>query len=360
MRKRPAARALSGIVLMLGCTGFEARNYDVPGPAHGSGGGAGYSYQAGRGGVGFPATPPVPDDQEGDWGPPDRDAGAASGAGMGRDDDDEAPPSTHGDRAAGGASNGEAGAGGLSDAGGVGGEGGPGADGGAGRGAHPGAAGRGGAAAGGRAGASSGGSAATAGARPGAGGTGGTGGTATSGGAGTATAGTGGTATASVFFSEYVEGSKKYKALELRAWAPSSLDGCRIATYFNGETGAKASSLVTLSGALATDTPLVVCSPNLAGLLGPVCTLSANLTFNGNDAVALECGGTLLDVIGQIGADPGEAWTSGDASTANATLRRRCAVSRGDSTGGDAFDPGLEWLGLPLDEFAGLGLPDCG
>jgi hypothetical protein len=354
MRRRQGVRGLSSIVLVLGCTGFEAHDYDVPGPARGGGGVAGYSYQAGRGGAGSPATPPAPGDQEGDWGPPEGAAGAEGGAVIGRDDDDVAPPATHGDRPDGGASNGEAGAGGVSDDGGVGGEREPGTDGGAGRGALAGAAGHGGAAAAGRAGASSGGSGAMAGGRPGAGGA------ATSGAAGTATGGAAGIATASVFFSEYVEGSKKYKALELRASAPSSLDGCRIATYFNGETGAKASALVALSGMLGTDTPLVVCSPDLAALLGPICTMSANLTFNGNDAVALECGGTPLDVIGQIGADPGEAWTSGDASTANATLRRRCAVARGDSTGGDTFDPGVEWLGLPLDEFAGLGQPDCG
>src|SRR5262245_57079452 len=43
--------------------------------------------------------------------------------------------------------------------------------------------------------------------------------------------------------SEYVEGSATYKALEITALEDSSLDGCRIALYFNGGTTASGSDL---------------------------------------------------------------------------------------------------------------------
>ena len=135
------------------------------------------------------------------------------------------------------------------------------------------------------------------------------------------------------------------------------LDGCRIATYSNGGTTAKS---VALSGALGAGQTFVVCSADLAELLGAVCTTTASLSFNGNVALALECGELTLDVLGQVGVDPGEAWASGDTSTANQTLRRRCSVTHGDAVGTDAFELGLEWAAFPTDDFSGLGVADCG
>jgi hypothetical protein len=370
MRSLQQVRVLSGFVLTLGCAGLDSPNYDAPAPARSGGGVAGYSYQAGRAGQGSSAVLPAPRDEETDWGPADADAGAPNGAGGRRGDQDE-PSTTDRDPATGGTLS-DAGYAGATDGGRDAGEGGLGADGGYGRGGsggYGGGAGHGGAAAGGST--AGGGTGATSGARGGGGGAGARGGAGNAGNAslggaagtsagGTASTSAGGASdstTPSVLFSEYVEGSKNYKALELRAFAPSGLDGCRIVTYSNGELS---EHHVALSGALAPDATLVVCSPDLAELLGPVCTLSATLTFNGNDALVLECGGATLDVIGQVGVDPGNAWTNGDASTANATLRRRCSVTHGDVTGSDAFDPELEWRAFSRDDFSGLGLPDCG
>jgi hypothetical protein len=379
MQTSSKASVLSWFLLALGCTGFEARNYNGPAPARTSGGAAGYSYDAGRAGGGASAVLPPPRGSEGDWEPPPEDSGGAQGDDEGGNDH-SAPVDSRHDRGAGGTLSGEGGAASTPNGGGEAGEAGGGR---AGRGSGAGSgSGSGGAAAGGRgaAGTSGHGASGTSG-RAGAGGHGGQGastagrdgagaggsstgsaGTTSLGGAsGTTTAGgAGGTTTGGVVFSEYVEGSKRYKALELRALTPSVLDGCRIATYFNGETTAKASSVVALTGALAAGATSVVCSPDLAELLGAVCTFSANLSFNGNDAIALECGAATLDVIGQIGVDPGAAWTGGDATTVDQTLRRRCSVTQGDATGTDAFDPSLEWRALTSDDFSGLGLPDCG
>ena len=49
------------------------------------------------------------------------------------------------------------------------------------------------------------------------------------------------------------------------------------------------------------------------------------LTFNGDDAVVLRRGSTILDVIGQVGLDPGSEWGSGLTSTADNTIRRKPA-----------------------------------
>lgn len=70
----------------------------------------------------------------------------------------------------------------------------------------------------------------------------------------------------------------------------------------------------------------------------------------------------MLDVIGQVGFDPGTEWGTGLTSTADNTLRRKDSICAGDASGGDAFDPSLEWDGFATDSFDGLGgHPDpCG
>ena len=52
---------------------------------------------------------------------------------------------------------------------------------------------------------------------------------------------------------------------------------------------------------------------------------------------------------------PAASWGSGSTTTQDHTLRRKAAVSTGDSNASNTFDPGLEWDGYPVDTFAGLG-----
>ena len=77
--------------------------------------------------------------------------------------------------------------------------------------------------------------------------------------------------------------------------------------------------------------------------------------FNGDDAVVLRKGTTMLDVIGQIGFDPGTEWGTGVTSTADNTLRRKPTIIAGDPNGADAFDPSVEWDGFATNTFDGLG-----
>jgi len=146
-------------------------------------------------------------------------------------------------------------------------------------------------------------------------------------------------------------------ALELRAVDACTLDGCRLVTYSNGSSTGSGIALTGTVPALGTYT---LCSSSLASALGAVCDRTTSLSFNGNDAVALECDGALVDVLGQIGFDPGSAWVGVNGSTQDATLRRRCDSEGPDADGTDAFDPDAGWLALPTDTFAGLGDPECG
>lgn len=157
-------------------------------------------------------------------------------------------------------------------------------------------------------------------------------------------------------FSEYIEGAGNNKALEVAIAEPGRLDGCVIRIYANGSL--TASRTLTLSGFISPEAPFVICSPQLAASAGVVCDIAETLPFNGNDAVVFACDGQVVDSIGQLGSDPGEAgWGSGALRTQDRTLRRLCTVTEGDHDPSDAFDPSANgWVASTTDDFAGLGV----
>jgi len=77
--------------------------------------------------------------------------------------------------------------------------------------------------------------------------------------------------------------------------------------------------------------------------------------FNGDDAVVLRKGTTILDVIGQLGFDPGEKWGNGSISTKDNTLRRKGHIEGGESDGSDTFNPAIEWHKTSVITYDGLG-----
>jgi predicted extracellular nuclease len=162
----------------------------------------------------------------------------------------------------------------------------------------------------------------------------------------------------SLFVSEYVEGSGNNKALEIYNGTGIDVDlgveGYRIEIYFNGQTTPV--TTIGLTGTIPNGGVFVVADNNAddAILRKANQTSTANF-FNGNDAVALMKGSTFVDVIGQIGTNPGAEWGTGTASTQDNTLRRRPHVCGGDPDGNDPFHPSLEWVGFAQDTVSGLG-----
>jgi hypothetical protein len=88
--------------------------------------------------------------------------------------------------------------------------------------------------------------------------------------------------------------------------------------------------------------------------------------FNGNDAITLEtASGDILDIIGKIGEDPGDAWADENNAywTKDQTLVRKSDVTGGfvyDPAQPYSFDPTLEWDSLPQNTFTELGKHVCG
>ncbi len=160
------------------------------------------------------------------------------------------------------------------------------------------------------------------------------------------------------YFSEYIEGSSDNKALEIFNNTGQTIDltagDYKIEVYSNG--GTSASFTANLTGSLANGDVFVVANPSADPTILNVATqISGSINYNGNDAVALVKGTQIIDVIGQIGFDPGTEWGSGNVTTYDHTLRRKSSVGIGDSDGSDVFDPSVEWLGFDLDTFGGLG-----
>ena len=165
-----------------------------------------------------------------------------------------------------------------------------------------------------------------------------------------------------LFFSEYIEGSSNNKALEIfnGTGADVALGLYQVQFYFNGS--ASAGFTLSLSGTVADGDVFVLAhSSAVAAILDQADVTSGASFFNGDDAIVLLNDGVIIDVIGQIGVDPGSQWGSGDASTQDNTLRRQGALCAGDADGSDAFDPAGEWDGFAQDSFDGLGAHEgCG
>lgn len=206
-----------------------------------------------------------------------------------------------------------------------------------------------------------------------------------------------------LFISEYVEGWSNNKAIELYNPTSESIDlsNYSLSRWSNGST---TPSPTVLEGTIAPYSAFVigldkrnpdgegyeaplwdgwyVFTDSITGLVDSIYTDSVNLMgrvdlficpnyedgtmyFNGNDAVTLETvSGDILDIIGKIGEDPGEAWgdETGAYWTKDQTLIRKATVTEGfvyDPSSEYTFDPTLEWDSLPANSFTNLGSHDC-
>lgn len=165
-------------------------------------------------------------------------------------------------------------------------------------------------------------------------------------------------APAELFFSEYIEGSSNNKALEIfngtGATVNLATQGYNVQFFSNGAT--TAALTINLTGTVANADVYVIAHNSAdAAILAQTDQTSGGGWFNGDDAIVLRKGTTIIDVIGQVGFDPGTAWGTGLTSTADRTLRRKTAVCAGKTNATAAFDPAAEWDGSANDTFGGLG-----
>ncbi|MEH7156087.1 chitobiase/beta-hexosaminidase C-terminal domain-containing protein [Neobacillus drentensis] len=166
-----------------------------------------------------------------------------------------------------------------------------------------------------------------------------------------------------LFISEYIEGTSFNKALELYngTGAAVKLSEYSLEHYSNGAstTTFKMSLSSDPTATLANGSTFVISRSDA----DPAIVAKANLldagktviNWNGDDAVVLKHNGTIIDVIGQVGVDPGTAWGT-TVKTMDQTIVRKSSVTAGDSNPSDAFDPATEWDSLGLNVFTNLGI----
>ncbi|MGV3631090.1 MAG: FG-GAP-like repeat-containing protein [Bacteroidota bacterium] len=159
-----------------------------------------------------------------------------------------------------------------------------------------------------------------------------------------------------LYISEYMRGSSFNKAIEIYNPTSDNIDlgVYSIQMYVNGSQ--TPTNTIPLSGTIFSDSTFIISHSSAAAAILNVADIqTAVLNYTGNDAVTLVKNGEIIDMIGQIGVDPGTAWTDGGASTSGMTLVRKYSETMGHTTNfsysvSTYFDP------LPLDDFSSLTL----
>ncbi|WP_158527312.1 ExeM/NucH family extracellular endonuclease [Pelagibaculum spongiae] len=158
-----------------------------------------------------------------------------------------------------------------------------------------------------------------------------------------------------LIFSEYVEGSSNNKALEITNISDQSVDlealNAQIEIYNNGN--ATPNNEQDLSGILEPGASLVLTANQADEAFKPKGSLPLNLLFNGDDALTLMINGDVIDSIGQIGFDPGSAWSSNGVATKDRTLRR--INNAGNTNPQGEYDPSVYFESFAKDTADGLG-----
>ncbi|HEY0377924.1 MAG TPA: ExeM/NucH family extracellular endonuclease [Pyrinomonadaceae bacterium] len=165
-------------------------------------------------------------------------------------------------------------------------------------------------------------------------------------------------ASSELFFSEYIEGSSNNKALEIynATGAPVNLgaNGYNVQMFFNGS--GSAGLTINLTGTVASGDVFVLAQSSAnAAILAQADQTNGSGWFNGDDAVVLRKGTTIVDSIGVVGTDPGTEWGAGLTSTADNTIRRKPTICGGDTNTTDSFDPATQWDGFATDNSSDLG-----
>ena len=166
-----------------------------------------------------------------------------------------------------------------------------------------------------------------------------------------------------LFFSEYIEGSSSNKAFEIFNPTSSDIDLTDYVVYRANNGSLTATDSIFPQGMIAAGDVYVIANPSAnADIMTEMDTLHTLTFYNGDDAVWIQkiSSGEMLDLIGEIGVDPGSGWTVGTGATNNFTLVRNIAIQQGST---DWATGATEWDVYPIDDISFLGaheMQPCG
>ncbi len=157
-----------------------------------------------------------------------------------------------------------------------------------------------------------------------------------------------------LYISEYIKGSSFNKAIEIYNPTATDIDlsAYSINLYINGSS--TISNSIPLSGTIYSDSTYLIAHTSADAIILNLAELqTSTLNFNGDDAISLSKNGENIDIIGQIGVDPGTEWSDAGISTNGMTLVRKFNVSTGNTSSG-SYLPSLYFDALALDDFSNL------
>jgi hypothetical protein len=163
-----------------------------------------------------------------------------------------------------------------------------------------------------------------------------------------------------IFISEYLEGSSLNKAIELYNPTANTLDlsNYTLKIYFNGAT--TSTDFVPLGMLAPGQTFNIVnygASAYLLSLADTTQAVASVMSFNGDDALRLYHGATLIDVIGVVGVDPGTNWPVFTGGTSEYTLVRSPTHYHGDTVWTGSAD--TTYIVYPQDDSTHFGFHTC-
>jgi len=168
---------------------------------------------------------------------------------------------------------------------------------------------------------------------------------------------------ADLFFSEYVEGASNNKAIEIFNGTGATVDLSNYSVKLGSNGGEwSATNSINLTGSLANGEVYVIANAQANAQMLAVADITHTVTyFNGDDALGLFNGATMIDAIGIYLQDPGTAWDVAGTvgATLNHTLIRKPNITSGNpnwtvSAGTNMDDS--EWVVHPQDYVTDLGM----
>ena len=160
-----------------------------------------------------------------------------------------------------------------------------------------------------------------------------------------------------LYFGMYSEGSSNNKFIQIYNGTNLAVDlsSYSVELYANGAVTATNTQTFTAGTMLAAgDVYVLYNSGSNAAIIAAGDASSTTCNFNGDDAIALKKLGTVIDVIGSIGVDPGTAWAVGSTAdgTLNHTIVRKLSVCSPNAVNLSSFgtdDTNSEWTVYAID-----------
>lgn len=137
---------------------------------------------------------------------------------------------------------------------------------------------------------------------------------------------------------EETTGAAKYLGVTHTGGGAALVGDCVIEVYSNGNADKPYRRIPVPALGAGTSVELCTKESGRADCL-PAITASP---FNGNDALLVWCGGRLVDSFGQLGVDPGPAWSGGGVSSKDQRLLR-CSLAA-DREPRDPFAIQANWV----------------